>query len=89
MSDIYEVLETIKERHEREKHEEGKEEFQIDPSCLICYKVKEDLELEWFKKFWKIFQKVILAAKSYNKNTIEKLLEYITLTKKIKTTDIR
>ncbi|CAB4434540.1 unnamed protein product [Rhizophagus irregularis] len=84
MSDIYEVLEIIKERHEREKHEEGKEEPQLDPSCLICYKVKEDSEPEWFKKFWKIFKKVILEAESYNKNTIEKLLEYVVLTRKDK-----
>ncbi|PKY62760.1 hypothetical protein RhiirA4_489820 [Rhizophagus irregularis] len=84
MSDIYEVLETIKERHEREKHEEGKEESQIDPSCPICYKVKEGSEPEWFKEFWKIFRKVILATMNYNKNTIRKLEEYIVLTRKDK-----
>ncbi|PKY60614.1 hypothetical protein RhiirA4_519262, partial [Rhizophagus irregularis] len=82
--EIYEVLEIIRERHEKEKHEENKEEYQRDPSCLICYKVKEDTEPEWFKKFWRIFQKVILIATSYNRNTIEKLLEYITLTRKDK-----
>ncbi|CAB4443783.1 unnamed protein product [Rhizophagus irregularis] len=84
MSDIYEVLEIIKGRHEKERHEENREESQRDHSCLICYKVKEGSEPEWFKKFWKIFQKVILAAMSYNKNTIEKLLEYIVLTRKDK-----
>ncbi|CAB4443568.1 unnamed protein product [Rhizophagus irregularis] len=84
MSDIYEVLEIIRERHEKERHEENKEGPQVDPSCLICYKVKEDSEPEWFKKFWKIFKKVILEAESYNKNTIEKLLEYVVLTRKDK-----
>ena len=84
MSDIYEVLEIIKERHEKERHEENKEECQMDPSCLICYKVKEESEPKWFKKFWKIFQKVMQTTMSYNRNTIGKLEEYILLTKKDK-----
>src|SRR3990170_2607289 len=84
MSDIYEELEKWKEKHEKEKHEENKKEYQMDPSCLKCYKVKENSEPDWFKKFWKIFRKAVLTATSYNRNTIEKLLEYIVLTRKDK-----
>ncbi|RIA97509.1 hypothetical protein C1645_813908 [Glomus cerebriforme] len=58
--------------HEKEKHEENGKRYQVDPSCLECYKVKEESEPEWFKKFWRIFQKVILEAIDYNRNTIEK-----------------
>ncbi|PKY60062.1 hypothetical protein RhiirA4_483328 [Rhizophagus irregularis] len=58
------IIKDFRKKHEKEKHKEDKEEFQIDPSCLICYKVKEGTEPEWFKKFWRIFQKVILAFSS-------------------------
>ncbi|PKK57409.1 hypothetical protein RhiirC2_825915, partial [Rhizophagus irregularis] len=82
MSDIYEVLEVIKEKHWKEKHEENKEEYQRDPSCLKCYSTDEIKIDEWFEGFWKVFQKVILEAMSYNRNTYAKLLEYIVLTRK-------
>jgi len=82
MSDIYDELEEIKNRHEIEKHEESREEYQVDPSCLKCYSTDE-IEIEdWFKRFWKIFQKVILEVMSYNRNTYVKLMEYIILTRK-------
>ncbi|PKK63637.1 hypothetical protein RhiirC2_788615 [Rhizophagus irregularis] len=84
MSDIYKTLEVIKERHWKEKHEENRGEYQEDPSCLICYRVKEDTEPNWFKKFWEIFQKAMLVEMNYNKNTIVKLAEYIVLTRKDK-----
>ncbi|RIA91021.1 hypothetical protein C1645_822595 [Glomus cerebriforme] len=73
MSDIYKDLERIKALYEKEKYEKNRKRYQIDPSCLECYKVKEGTEPEWFKKFWRIFQKVILKAMDYNRNTIEKL----------------
>ncbi|RGB26186.1 hypothetical protein C1646_770736 [Rhizophagus diaphanus] len=44
--------------------------------------INEGEKPEMFKKFWKVFQKVILEAMSYNKNTIEKWLEYVKLTRK-------
>ncbi|PKY56897.1 hypothetical protein RhiirA4_508483 [Rhizophagus irregularis] len=82
MSDIYEELEEIKNRHEIEKHNELREEYQVDPSCLKCYSTDEMEIGDWFKRFWKIFQKVIGEAKNYNRNTYAKLLEYIILTRK-------
>ncbi|CAB4431064.1 unnamed protein product [Rhizophagus irregularis] len=82
MSDIYDELEEIKKRHEIEKHNELKEEYQVDPSCLKCYNTDEIEIGDWFKRFWKIFQKVILEAMSYNRNTYVKLMEYIILTRK-------
>ncbi|GBC32070.2 hypothetical protein GLOIN_2v1478394 [Rhizophagus irregularis DAOM 181602=DAOM 197198] len=82
MSDIYDELEEIKRRHEIEKHNELKEEYQVDPSCLKCYNINEIEIGDWFKRFWKIFQKVILEAMSYNRNTYTKLMEYIVLTRK-------
>src|SRR3989337_1272916 len=82
MADIYDALEEIKNKHEIEKHIESKEEYQTDPSCLKCYRINEGEEPEMFKKFWKVFQKVILEAMSYNKNTVEKWLEYVKLTRK-------
>ncbi|GBC30572.2 hypothetical protein GLOIN_2v1847961 [Rhizophagus irregularis DAOM 181602=DAOM 197198] len=82
MSDIYDELEEIKRRHEIEKHNELKEEYQVDPSCLKCYSTDEIEIGDWFKRFWKIFQKVILEAMSYNRNTYTKLMEYIILTRK-------
>ncbi|RGB30187.1 hypothetical protein C1646_765630 [Rhizophagus diaphanus] len=65
MADIYDALEEIKNRHEIEKYIESREE------------IDEGEEPEMFKKFWKVFQKVILEAMNYNKNTIEKWLEYL------------
>ncbi|CAB4445006.1 unnamed protein product [Rhizophagus irregularis] len=44
--------------------------------------MRKEYEQEWFKIFWKVFQKVILEAESYNRNTVIKLMEYITLTRK-------
>ncbi|PKK60866.1 hypothetical protein RhiirC2_792693 [Rhizophagus irregularis] len=41
MSDIYDELEEIKNRHEIEKHNESREKYQVDPSCLKCYNGKE------------------------------------------------
>ncbi|RGB24197.1 hypothetical protein C1646_773417 [Rhizophagus diaphanus] len=82
MADIYDALEEIKNKHEIEKYVESRDEYQTDPSCLKCYKINEGEEPEMFKKFWKVFQKVILEAMSYNKNTIEKWLEYVKLTRK-------
>ncbi|RGB22098.1 hypothetical protein C1646_678082 [Rhizophagus diaphanus] len=82
MADIYDALEEIKNKHEIEKHKEPREEYQIDPSCLRCYRINEEEVPEMFKKFWKVLQKVILKAMSYNKNTIEKCLEYVKLTRK-------
>ncbi|RGB22899.1 hypothetical protein C1646_677512 [Rhizophagus diaphanus] len=82
MADIYDALEEIKNKHEIEKHIKSREEYQTDPSCLRYYKINEGEEPEMFKKFWKVFQKVILEAISYNKNTIEKWLEYVKLTRK-------
>ncbi|GBC39127.2 hypothetical protein GLOIN_2v1478394 [Rhizophagus irregularis DAOM 181602=DAOM 197198] len=82
MSDIYDELEEIKRRHEIKKHNESKEEYQADPSCLKCYRTDEIEIRDWFKRFWKIFQKVILEAMSYNRNTYTKLMEYIVLTRK-------
>jgi hypothetical protein len=57
-----EVLEIIKERHEKERHEENKEEYQKDPSCPKCYSTEGMKIDEWFKGFWKIFQKSISEA---------------------------
>ncbi|PKK61331.1 hypothetical protein RhiirC2_791942, partial [Rhizophagus irregularis] len=51
MSDIYEVLEVIKEKHWKEKHEENKKEYQRDPSCL---KNKPDFKEEGIKSVIKI-----------------------------------
>src|SRR6185369_15745430 len=82
MSDIYDELEEIRRRHEIEKHNESREEYQVDPSCLKCYSTDEIEIGDWFKRFWKIFQKVILEAMSYNRNTYIKLMEYIVLTRK-------
>ncbi|CAB4416575.1 unnamed protein product [Rhizophagus irregularis] len=82
MSDIYDELEEIKRRHEIEKHNKSREEYQVDPSCLKCYSTNEIEIGDWFKRFWKIFQKVILEAMSYNRNTYAKLMEYIILTRK-------
>ncbi|GBC30196.2 hypothetical protein GLOIN_2v1791176 [Rhizophagus irregularis DAOM 181602=DAOM 197198] len=82
MSDIYDELEEIKRRYEIEKHNELKEEYQVDPSCLKWYSIDEIEIGDWFKRFWKIFQKVILEAMSYNRNTYTKLMEYIILTRK-------
>ncbi|GBC43016.2 hypothetical protein GLOIN_2v1847961 [Rhizophagus irregularis DAOM 181602=DAOM 197198] len=82
MSDIYDELEEIKNRHEIEKHNELRKEYQVDPSCIKCYSTDEIEIGDWFKRFWKIFQKVILEAMSYNRNTYMKLMEYIVLTKK-------
>src|ERR1044072_8688950 len=82
MSDIYDELEEIKKRHEIEKHDESREEYQVDPTCLKCYSTDEIEIGDWFKRFWKIFQKVILEAMSYNRNTYAKLMEYIILTRK-------
>ncbi|PKY63564.1 hypothetical protein RhiirA4_492993, partial [Rhizophagus irregularis] len=65
-----------------EKHIERKDEYQEDPSCLKCFGMRKEYEQEWFKIFWKVFQKVILEAESYNRNTVIKLMEYITLTRK-------
>ncbi|PKC73959.1 hypothetical protein RhiirA1_450531 [Rhizophagus irregularis] len=50
--------------------------------CLKCYSTDEIEIGDWFKRFWKIFQKVILEAMSYNRNTYTKLMEYIVLTRK-------
>ena len=82
MADIYDVLEEIKNKHEIEKHVESREEYQTDPSCLKCYRINKEAEPEVFKRFWKVFQKVILEAESYNRNTVEKWLEYVILTRK-------
>ncbi|PKB96675.1 hypothetical protein RhiirA5_434443, partial [Rhizophagus irregularis] len=82
MADIYDMLEQIKINHEREKHIERKDKYQEDLSCLKCYGMKKEYEQEWFKIFWKIFQKAISEAESYNRNTVIKLMEYITLTRK-------
>ncbi|CAB4403277.1 unnamed protein product [Rhizophagus irregularis] len=82
MSDIYDELEEIKRKHEIEKHNESREEYQVDPSCLKCYNTDKIKIGDWFTRFWKIFQKVILEAMSYNRNTYAKLLEYIILTRK-------
>ncbi|CAB4396374.1 unnamed protein product [Rhizophagus irregularis] len=82
MSDIYEVLEVIKEKHWKEKHMENKEEYQRDPSCLKCYSTNEIKIDEWFEGFWKIFNKAILEAMSYNRNTYVKLQEYVILMRK-------
>ncbi|PKY32656.1 hypothetical protein RhiirB3_394197 [Rhizophagus irregularis] len=82
MADIYDMLEQIKINHEREKHIERKDKYQEDLSCLKCYGMKKKYEQEWFKIFWKIFQKAISEAESYNRNTVIKLMEYITLTRK-------
>ncbi|GET49900.1 hypothetical protein GLOIN_2v1825001 [Rhizophagus irregularis DAOM 181602=DAOM 197198] len=82
MSNIYDELEEIKRRHEIEEHNELREEYQVDPSCLKCYSTDEIEIGDWFKRFWKIFQKVILEAMSYNRNTYVKLMEYIILTRK-------
>ncbi|EXX53783.1 hypothetical protein GLOIN_2v1765994 [Rhizophagus irregularis DAOM 181602=DAOM 197198] len=82
MSDIYDELEEIRKRHEIEKHNESREKYQVDPSCLKCYSTDEIEIGDWFKRFWKIFQKVILEAMSYNRNTYVKLMEYIILTRK-------
>ncbi|PKY59540.1 hypothetical protein RhiirA4_482354 [Rhizophagus irregularis] len=82
MSDIYDELEEIKDKHEIEKHNESKERYQVDPSCLKCYSTNEIEIGDWFERFWRIFQKVILEAKSYNRNTYAKLLEYIILIRK-------
>ncbi|PKK55465.1 hypothetical protein RhiirC2_802308 [Rhizophagus irregularis] len=82
MSDIYEILEVIKEKHEKEKHKENKKEYQRDPSCLKCYSTNEIKIDEWFEGFWKIFNKAILEAMSYNRNTYMKLQEYIILMRK-------
>ncbi|CAB4416256.1 unnamed protein product [Rhizophagus irregularis] len=82
MSDIYDELEEIKDKHEIEKHNESKERYQVDPSCLKCYSTNEMEIGDWFERFWRIFRKVILEAKSYNRNTYAKLLEYIILIRK-------
>ncbi|PKB95920.1 hypothetical protein RhiirA5_435777 [Rhizophagus irregularis] len=82
MSEIYDELEEIKSRHEIEKHNESRKEYQVDPSCLKCYSIDEIKIEDWFKRFWKIFQKAILEAMSYNRNTYMKLMEYIKLTRK-------
>ncbi|CAB4411573.1 unnamed protein product [Rhizophagus irregularis] len=70
MSDIYDELEEIKRRHEIEKHNESREEYQVDPSCQKCYSTDEIEIGDWFEKFWKIFRKVILEAKSYNRTPL-------------------
>ncbi|PKY63046.1 hypothetical protein RhiirA4_490780, partial [Rhizophagus irregularis] len=82
MSDIYNEQEEIKNRHEIEKHNELREKYQEDPSCLKCYSTDKIEIGDWFKRFWKILQKVVGEAKSYNRNTYVKLLEYIILTRK-------
>ncbi|CAB4424280.1 unnamed protein product [Rhizophagus irregularis] len=41
MSDAYDELEEIKERYEIEKHNESREEYQVDPSCLKCHSIVE------------------------------------------------
>ncbi|CAB4418781.1 unnamed protein product [Rhizophagus irregularis] len=41
MSDVYDELEEIKERHEIEKHDESREEYQVDSSCLKCHSIVE------------------------------------------------
>ncbi|CAB4423106.1 unnamed protein product [Rhizophagus irregularis] len=74
MSDIYDELEEIKKRHEIEKHNESREEYQVDPSCLKCYSTDEIEIGDWFKRFWKIFQKVILEFKSRVLNGSEKTI---------------
>ena len=60
MADIYDVLEEIKNKHEIEKYIEAREEYQKDPSCPKCYSTNKIEIGEWFEKFWKIYQKVIL-----------------------------
>lgn len=82
MADIYDELEEVKNRYEIEKYDELREEYQIDLSYLKCYNTNKMEINDWFKKFWKIFQKVILEAMGYNRNTYIKLLKYITLIRK-------
>ncbi|EXX65326.1 hypothetical protein RirG_134420 [Rhizophagus irregularis DAOM 197198w] len=68
MADIYDELEEVKNRYEIEKYDELREEYQIDLSYLKCYNTNKMEINDWFKKFWKIFQKVILEAMVYNTN---------------------
>ncbi|PKY63130.1 hypothetical protein RhiirA4_491081, partial [Rhizophagus irregularis] len=82
MSDIYNELEEIKNKHEIEKYNELRERYQEDSSCLKCYSADKIEIGDWFKRFWKILQKVVGEVKSYNRNTYAKLLEYIRLTRK-------
>ncbi|RGB39785.1 hypothetical protein C1646_754025, partial [Rhizophagus diaphanus] len=59
-------------------------ENQINKIFNEINEINENLEYDWFKKFWKIFRKAVLTVTSYNRNTIKKLLEYIVLTRKDK-----
>ncbi|PKY62523.1 hypothetical protein RhiirA4_489120 [Rhizophagus irregularis] len=62
MSDIYDELKEIKKRHEIEKHNESREEYQVDPSCLKCYIILEAMDYNR-NTYAKLMEYIILTRK--------------------------
>jgi len=76
-----------KRQHLEEFHGEHRQRSAIeDPSCEICFKLREQDKINEIREFWKWYSK-LLPAETYNKNTLrglgniligskEKLLEW-------------
>ncbi|PKK57479.1 hypothetical protein RhiirC2_797951, partial [Rhizophagus irregularis] len=66
MSDVYDELEEIKNRYEIEKHNESREKYQVDPSCLKCYKDDElDIRFAKFEEWLDEIESVTIKNKGY------------------------
>ncbi|RIA79865.1 hypothetical protein C1645_839740 [Glomus cerebriforme] len=74
------TLEEIKALYKKERHEKYKGVFQIAPSCLECYKVKEGAEPEQkeleeiMKKEEKLLDVIVVSIKYRNKPDYKKIV---------------
>jgi hypothetical protein len=58
MSDIYDELEEIKKRHEIEKHDESKEEYQVDIGKFFWEQICADFQKLYLRRSYTLAQNI-------------------------------
>ena len=59
------------ERHYFEKHQQNLKDSQKDPSCPICYSIRNMEPIPKFIEFWQEYLEIVPEAEGYNQNTVQ------------------